>query len=181
MRRFFLILTDGIEGAVDHIAQHTGRDVQGLLGTGVGQLREIGGRHGLDLELGHAALDGGLAVFGRLDRDLTGGHPADHAAEQLGIQHDLAGLLDIGLDGGHDAHFEVVAGQSQLKTFGFQQDAFEHGDGGAEGDGFGNAVDGCAQQGLIADDVQLRVSPYFGFVCSGSLPHGLAVKPPSVY
>ncbi len=51
---------------------------------------------------------------------LTGGHPADHAAEELGIQHDLTGFFDIGFDGGHDAHFQIVAGQGELKTFGLQ-------------------------------------------------------------
>ena len=39
------------------------------------------------------------------------------AAEQLGIQHDLTGFFDIGFDGGHDAHFEVVAGKGQLEAF----------------------------------------------------------------
>ena len=117
MRRFFFILADGVEGAVDHIAEHAGLDGQGLLGAGVGQLGEIGGRHGLDLELRHAALDGGFAIIGRLDRDLACRHPADHAAEQLGIQHDLTGFFDIGFDGGHDAHFEVVAGEGQLEAF----------------------------------------------------------------
>ena len=144
MRRFSLILTDGVQGTVDDIPQHAGLDGQGLFGAGVGQFGEIGGRHGLDLELGDAALDGGLAVVGRLDRNLAGGHPADHAAEQLCVQHDLAGLLDVGFNGGHDAHFKVVAGQSQLKTFGFQQNAFQHRDGGAEGDGFGNAINRSA-------------------------------------
>ena len=163
MRGFFLILTDGVQGALDHITEHAGLDVQGLLGPGVGQLGEIGGVHGLDLELCHTALDGGFSVFGRLDVDLAGRHPADHAAEQLGVQHHLAGLLDIGINGGHDAHFQVVAGQGELEAFGFQQDTLQHRDGGAQGNGFGNAVNGCTQQGLIADDVQLRVSPYFGF------------------
>lgn len=36
MRRFFLILTDGVQGALDHITEHAGLDVQGLLGPGVG-------------------------------------------------------------------------------------------------------------------------------------------------
>ena len=163
MRRFFLILTDSVQGALDHITEHAGLDVQGLLGPGVGQLGEIGGVHRLDLELCHTALDGGFSVFGRLDVDLAGRHPADHAAEQLGVQHHLAGLFDIGINGGHDAHFQVVAGQGELEAFGFQQDTLQYRDGGAQGNSFGNAVDGCTQQGLIADDVQLRVSPYFGF------------------
>ena len=127
--RFFLVLTHGVQGAVDHVPEHAGGDGQGLLGTGVGQVGEVGGGHGLDLEFRHAALDGGLAVVGRQDADLTGGHPADHAAEQFCVQHDLAGFLDVGLDGGHDAHFQVIAGQGQLETFGFQQDAFQHRDG----------------------------------------------------
>ena len=155
MRRFFLVLTDGIQGALDHIPQGAGGDGQGLLGSGIGQLGEIGGGHRLDLKLGNAALDGGFAVFGRLDGDLTGGHPADHAAEQFCVQHDLTGFLDVGFDGGHDAHFEVVAGEGELKPFGFQQDAFQHRDGGAGGDGLGNTVNGRTQQGLIADDVQI--------------------------
>ena len=120
MRRFFLVLTDGVQGAVDHVPQHTGLDGQGLFGTGVGQLGEIGGGHGLDLELRHAALDGGLAIIGRLDGDLARWHPADHAAEEFCVQNDLAGFLYIGFDGGHDAHFEVVAGKGQLETFRFQ-------------------------------------------------------------
>ena len=117
MRRFFLVLADSVEGAVDHIAEHAGLDGQGLLGAGVGQLGEIGGRHGLDLELRHPALDGGFAIIGRLDGDLACRHPADHAAEQLGIQHDLTGFFDIGFDGGHDAHFEIVASKGQLEAF----------------------------------------------------------------
>ena len=79
------------------------------------------------------------------------------------VQHHLAGLFDIGINGGHDAHFQVVAGQGELEAFGFQQDTLQYRDGGAQGNSFGNAVNGCTQQGLIADDVQLRVSPYFGF------------------
>ena len=117
---FFLVLTDGVQGAVDHIPQHAGLDGQGLLRAGVGQIREIGSRHGLDLELCHAALDGGLAVIRRHDADLTCRHPADHAAEQFCIQHDLTGFLDVGFDGGHDAHFQIVAGQGELKALGLQ-------------------------------------------------------------
>ena len=56
----------------------------------------IGSRHGLDLELCHAALDGGLAIIRRHDADLTCRHPADHAAEQFCIQHDLTGFFDVG-------------------------------------------------------------------------------------
>ena len=161
MGRFFLVLTDGIQRAFDHIFQHAGLDGQGLFGTGVGQFGEIVGRHGLDLELRHTALDGGLAVFGRGDGDLACGHPADHAAEQLCIQHDLAGFLDVGLNGGHDAHFQVVAGQGQLETFGFQQNTFQHGDGRTHGDCFGHTIDGCTQQDFIAYDVQTEFAPLF--------------------
>ena len=50
-----------------------------------------------------------------------------------------------------------------MEAFGFQQDTLQYRDGGAQGNSFGNDVNGCTQQGLIADDVQLRVSPYFGF------------------
>ena len=75
-----------------------------------------------------AALDGGLAVFGRGDGHLTGRHPADHAAEQLCIQHHLAGFLHIGFDGGHDAHFQIVAGQVELEALSFEQNAFQNGD-----------------------------------------------------
>ncbi len=42
--RVFLVLTDGIQGAVDHVPQHAGLDGQGLLRAGVGQIREIGSR-----------------------------------------------------------------------------------------------------------------------------------------
>ena len=161
MCRFFLILTDGVQGALDHITEHAGLDVQGLLGPGVGQLGEIGGVHGLDLELCHTALDGGFSVFGRLDVDLAGRHPADHAAEQLGVQHHLAGLFDIGINGGHDAHFQVVAGQGELEAFGFQQDTFQHRDGRTHGDGFGHTIDGCAQQNFVTYDVQTEFSPLF--------------------
>ena len=161
VRRFFLVLADGVQGAVDHVLQHAGLDGQGLLGTGVGQLREVGGRHGLDLKLGNTTLDRCFSVLGGGDGDLTGRHPADHAAEQLCVQHDLTGLLDIGLDGGHDAHFQVVAGEGELEALGFQQDAFQHGDGGTHGDGFGYAVDGGAQKNFIAYDVQAEFSPLF--------------------
>mgnify|MGYP000317388872 FL=1 len=104
---------------------------------------------------------GGLAVLGREDADLTGGHPADHAAEQLCIQHHLAGFLDIGFDGGHDAHFQIVAGKVELEAFGFQQDTFQHRDGRTHGDGFGHTIDGCAQQNFITYDVQTEFSPLF--------------------
>ena len=158
---FFLVLTDGIQGAVDHVPQHAGLDGQGLLRAGVGQIREIGSRHGLDLELCHAALDGGLAVIRRHDADLTCRHPADHAAEQFCIQHDLTGFFDVGFDGGHDAHFQIIAGQGELKALGLQQNALQHRDGRAHGDSFGNAVDGCTEQCFIADDVQNSISPFF--------------------
>jgi len=159
--RFFLVLAHGVQGAVDHVPQHASGDGQGLLGAGVGQIREVGGSHGLDLKLRHAALDGGFAVVGRQDADLAGRHPADHAAEQLGVQHDLAGFLDIGLDGGHDAHFQVVAGEGELEALGFQQDALQHRDGRPHGDGFGDAVDGGAEKGFIAYNVQNRIAPFF--------------------
>ena len=155
MRRFFLVLTDGIQGALDHIPQGAGGDGQGLFGSGVGQFGEIGGGHRLDLKLGDTALDGGLAVFGRLNGDLTSRHPADHAAEQFCVQDDLTGFLDVGFDGGHDAHFEVVAGEGELKPFGFQQDALQYRDGGTGGNGFGNTVNGCTQQRFITDNVQI--------------------------
>ena len=173
---FFLVLTDSVQGAFDHVPQHAGLDGQGLLRAGVGQIREIGGGHGLDLELCHAALDGGLAVIGSHDADLTCRHPADHAAEQLCIQYDLAGLLDVGFDGGYDAHFQIVAGQGELKTLGLQQNALQHRDGRAHGDSFGNAVDGCTEQRFIADDVQNSISPFFTlpaeYLSFGLLPEG---------
>ena len=52
-----------------------------------------------------------------------------------------------------------------------------------QGQGFPNIrfVNLTDLQGLIADDVQSIVSPYFGFVYSESLPHGMAAKPLSVY
>ena len=160
---FFLVLTDGVQGAVNHIPQHAGLDGQGLLRAGVGQIREIGSRHGLDLELCHAALDGGLAIIRRHDADLTCRHPADHAAEQFCIQHDLAGFFDVGFDGGHDAHFQIIACQGELKALGLQQNALQHRDGRAHGDSFGNAVDGCTEQCFIADDVQNSISPFSHF------------------
>ena len=95
---------------------------------------------------------------------MTGGHPADHAAEQLCIQHHLAGFLDIGFDGGHDAHFQIVAGEVELEAFGFQQDTFQHRDGRTHGDGFGHTIDGCAQQNFITYDVQTEFSPLFSFL-----------------
>ena len=164
MGGFFLVLADCIQRTFDHIFQYAGLDGQGLLGAGVGQLGEIVGRHGLDLELRYAALDGGFAVFGRGDGDLTGRHPADHAAEQLCVQHDLAGFLDVGFDGSHDPHFQIVAGQGQLETFGFQQDALQHGDRRTHGDCFGHTIDGCTQQDLITYDVQTDLAPLFSTV-----------------
>jgi hypothetical protein len=73
----------------------------------------------------------------------------------------LAGFLDIGFDGGHDAHFQIVAGEVELEAFGFQQDTFQHRDGRTHGDGFGHTIDGCAQQNFITYDVQTEFSPLF--------------------
>ena len=42
-------------------------------------------------------------------------------------------LFDIGINGGHDAHFQIVAGQGELEAFGFQQDTLQYRDGGAQG------------------------------------------------
>ena len=62
MGRFFLVLADGIQGAVDHVPQHAGGDGQGLLGAGIGKLGEVGRGHGLDLKLGNTTLDRGFSV-----------------------------------------------------------------------------------------------------------------------
>ena len=113
------------------------------------------------VKLGNTTLDRGFSVVSGLNGDLAGRHPADHAAEQFCIQHDLTGFFDVGFDGGHDAHFQIIAGQGELKALGLQQNALQHRDGRAHGDSFGNAVDGCTEQCFIADDVQNSISPFF--------------------
>src|SRR5699024_11304366 len=87
-------------------------------------------------------------------------HPADHVVEQLGVQDDVAGLEDVGFDGGDDAQLHVIAGEGEVDTFGFQQNALQGGGGGAGRYGAGDAVDGGAQKGFVADDVQFRFSPF---------------------
>ena len=89
-----------------HIWMPAGLDGQGLFRSGIGQLREIVGRHGLDLELDYAALDGGLAGLGIGDLDGSVLHTAffllflfcdlrfDLLAHLIGVVH-LAHDLDV--------------------------------------------------------------------------------------
>src|SRR5699024_4680555 len=65
-----------------------------------------------------------------------------------------------GFDGGDDAQLYVIAGEGEVETFGFQQNALQGGGGGAGRYGAGDAVDGGAQKSFVADDVQFRFSPF---------------------
>ena len=91
---------------------------------GVRQAGVIACLHSRDLKFGYAALDGHGAVVGKFKLYLTGRHPVNDVAELLGIQHSLTGNQHIALDGGSDTDLHIVAGQRELKTFGFQQNAF---------------------------------------------------------
>ena len=116
---FFVVLAHGVEGFFDHAPQHTGLDGQGMIGTGGGKVRIIGGAHGKNVKFRHTALNGGVAGFVGVDAHLAAGQTANHITQKLGRQNDLTGLANVGFDGGGDAHFQIIAGQRELEALGF--------------------------------------------------------------
>ena len=115
----FVVLADGVKGLFDHVPQGARLEAEGAVRAGVRQVGVIGGAHGQDVELGHTALDGGVAAVAGGDGHLAHGQPAHHVAQQFGREDDLAGFPHVGLDGGGDGHFQVVAGEGELEAVRF--------------------------------------------------------------
>ena len=151
----FVVLAHGVKGLVDHVPQRAGLDGQSAVRAGVGQIGIIRRAHGQDVELGHTALDGGVAAVAGGDGHFAHRQPAHHVAQQLCREDDLARLPHVGLDGGGDGHFQVVAGEGELEAVRFQEDTFQCRDGRAKGHRPADAVDGGGQKGFVADDVHL--------------------------
>ena len=85
----------------------------------VGQAGIIPRHHGRDLKFRHAALNGNGAVVGKLQFYLACGHTVDDIPQLLGVQHGFTGNQHIAFNGGGDADLHIIAGKSQLETFGF--------------------------------------------------------------
>ena len=150
MGGFLVVLAYGVDGFLDHLAQHTALDGHGVVGAGHRQAGVVAGIQGRNFKFCHTTADFCLAFVVQLNADIACGHTIDHGAEQFCIQHSFTGYKYVAFNGSRDAHFHIVAGQGQVKALGFHVDAFQHRDGRAVGDCAGDAVNGTGKQGLFA-------------------------------
>lgn len=122
-----------------------------------GQLGEVAGVHTHDIEFRNAALDGGGVCFGGGYLHFAAGQAAHHVAQQFAESTTSPGSSTFASMLVGDAHFQVVAGKRQAEALGFHQDAFQHRNGAALGDGFGHACHGVGQQGAVTDHFHKEV------------------------
>ena len=152
-----LIGGHGEAGLVDH-------GLHGILLDGHrGQLRIVVGGQPGQLKAGSAAhqLHHVFLVGGEY-HDIVG-QAADHLAEQAGIQHDAALLMDLGGDGGADTGLHIVAGQRQLRVA-LQQHTLQRGDGALGRHRPGHGTAGLLEQRFFAGKFQhLYLVPFSYF------------------
>ena len=87
------------------------------------------------------------------EHDHIVGHLADNVAEELGVQHDAARLMDLCLDGGADTRLHIVAREGQVHIA-FHQNTFQRGDGALGGHGTGGGGHCLLQQRFFTGKFQ---------------------------
>ena len=136
-----LVVGDGEESLGDHGAQGGLTDIDVALGLNAGQLGELLGIGGQNVELAHAAFDIDHVAVGGKDHDIIG-HLAHDLAEQSGRQNKGTLLLDLGGDGGLNTGLQIIAGELQLIA-GLHQNTLHRSDGTLHGNGAGGDGNGC--------------------------------------
>ena len=177
VRRFFVVLADGVDGLVDHLMQLAGLQGQGGGGAGVRQGGEVVQVQGGQLKFCRttANFHGAVVVQGQLH--FAGGHPPDHVAQQFCVQHALAGGAHVGLDGNGDGQFQIVAGEGQAEAVRHHVNSLQRRDGRAERDCPADTVNGIGEKRLFTDNIHLLVL-FPGLIKTGEV--GTNCKPASL-
>ena len=115
-------------------------DADVALGLHAGQLGELLGIGGQDVELAHAALDVDHIAVGGEDHDVIG-HLTNDLSKQAGREDQGALLLNLGGNGGLNAGLQIIAGQLEL-VCGLHQNTLHGGDGTLDGNGAGGDGNG---------------------------------------
>ena len=157
VRRFFVVLADGVDGLVDHLVQLAGLEGQRGGRAGVRQGGEIVQVQGGQFKFCRttANFNGAIVVQGQFH--LTGRHPANHVAQQLCVQHALAGGAHVGFDGDGDGQFQIVTGEGQAEAVRHHVNSLQRRDGGAERDRPADTVNGIGEKRLFTDNIHLLV------------------------
>ena len=158
-----LIGGHGEAGLVDHGLHGILLDGHGELVVHRGQLRIVVCGQPGQLKAGIAAHQlHHIFLVGGEHHDIVR-QAADHLAEQAGIQHDAALLMDLGGDGGADTGLHIVAGQRQLRVA-LQQHTLQRGDGALGRHRPGHGTDGLLEQRFFAGKFQhLYLVPFSYF------------------
>ena len=140
--RAALVRAHGKGALVDHLLKQVLRERHAVFRLDGRQVRVIVRTQADEIERRLAALNGHSAVF-RFDGDDAVRHAAQHLAEQARTDEHAAGFWNIGVDGGVNGLFQVVAGDAHAGA-GLNEQALERGDRA-----FGGCGAGCGCGSLL--------------------------------
>ena len=140
--RAALVRAHGEGALVDHLLEQVLRERHAVFRFDGRQVRVIVRAQADEVERRLAALDGHGAVF-RLDGNDAVRHAAQHLAEQARTDEHAAGFGNVGVDGGVNGLFQVIAGDAHAGA-GLNEQALERGDRA-----FGGCGAGCGCGSLL--------------------------------